>query len=1135
MKNHLPSSSKKRMTRLAVQQMLVALALATPLTASADSFKILESTRTQSAVDIAISGKITDGETGEGLPGVNIVVKGSTTGTTTDASGRYKINVPSKSSVLIFSFVGYLRQEVPVADLQTIDIALKPDNNALNEVVVTGFGDRSKRSLGYSTTTVEGDEIRRASTINPVSALQGMVPGLQIQPGIGGPQATPRFMIRGSASLNPYRNQPLIVVDDIVMEQDVVAHNTGAEQDFGNILKDISPDEIESVNVLKGGAVTALYGSRANNGVILIKTKNGIVKKGLGVSVSHTTIWDKAYRTADFQNQFGAGDYSGDFITNAAGELAMNPNTYGYNFGPEMTGQTVRDITGQLIQNNPRPNNILDVFRVGVTNNTNVSVSGGTENGTFRFSYSRNNSTGVTPNNEFGRHSLNLRATQKLLGKVTLDGNVTYVRSNSYNPSNQGSDGILRNFAYGGTRNYDTKYWLKNYISEKGGSEKERDLSGLSQSAWYTLFEDKALQTDDNLRGSIDLRVPIVKGLDFQGIASINYLGTNFEKKKRGRDDGFANPYYETSVGNTTVGRYRGILNYNIAVNNFDFMIQGGGELNTSKSKSARLWTDGGILPDVYRISNTKNPAKGSETGPRETQNASAFFQGSATYKNYLTLNVYGRNDWSSTLVYNDAHGNYSYFYPGADISWIFTDSFQNRLPSMFDYGKLRVSYVAVGNGTDPYMANTGAYGANGPYVDNAGNSIPNYQYQSNTLPNQDLKPERTNKFETGVELKMFRNKIGVDFTYYSQDTKDQIIEFGVPSSSGVDRALINGGVVRNRGVEILLSATPVQTKNFSWKTYINYTRNRNTVLELPFGLQYTSLGGGDGYEAVAKVGGEYGTIIAPYAYAKYQATGADGSPIDSPLNGMKVLRAASNSSTLYVRAANYVQGQDKSPALGSIVPKFLGSWRNTFSYKNFQLNVMLDSKFGGKIFSTTTDLGQWLGNTKSTLPGRTTELGGISYTNAAGQERTDGIISDGVYQQGTSVTGLDGKTYDLSGMTHQEAYDKGIVRPTRAFAYYVNGHSWGNGIREDAIFTSSWVSLQQVSIGYDLPQNVAKKFYLGALRASLVGNNLLYLYNSAKDGVNPMNLNGTGSGAMTETSGMPYIRSMGFTINGSF
>jgi iron complex outermembrane receptor protein len=1082
---------------------------------------------------ITVRGRVTDSLRREGVPGVSVVIKGTSRGVTTASDGRYSLSVDGPDAVLVFTSVGYQKKEIAVGGRSVIDVVLVEDQKALSEVVVTGFGDRSKRNVGYATTMVDGDAIRRQGAINPISALQGMVPGLQVQPGIGGPQATPRFLIRGSASLDPYRNQPLIVIDGIVMEQDVVLPNRGGDQDFGNVLKDINPDDIESVNVLKGGAVTALYGSRANNGVILIKTKRGFSQKGLGVTVSQSLIWDKPYRTVDFQNRFGSGNYTGDFITGPNGELQINPNTYGYNFGPEMTGQEVRDVTGKLMKNNPRPDDILSIFQTGLTSNTNVGISGGNENGTFRLSYSRLGSQGVTPRNNFDRNSFNFRGTQRLLGKVLVDANVTYVRSNTSNPANQGGSGIFRNMAYGGVRNYDMDFWRNNYIAAAGGINQD-DPSGFT-SVWYALYQNNNTQIDNNLRGSVDLRAPLGAGFEFQGTASVNYVGSNNEKKTRGTEINFANPGYESFVRNTTVSRFRGSMNYNKTFGEFDALLQVGGELNASTSKGVRYWTNGGILPDIYRLKNSRNPVGTEEDKPNQTRSNSVFYQASLAFRDYLTMNIYGRNDWNSTLVYNDGHGNYSYFYPGVDVAWVFTDAFKHALPSAFTFGKLRASYVISGNGTSAYNANTGAYGANSPYINVNGTTVINYAYQSNTLPNQALVPERTKKFETGIELKMFNNRFGIDATYYTQDTKNQIINFGVPSSSGVGSALINAGVVRNRGIELLIYGTPIKTRNFSWDTYFNYTRNRNTVVSLPFGLQYIGIGGGDGFQAIAKAGGAYGTIIAPYGYAHYQARAGDGTPIDSPLNGKRVIRPSSANTSLWVRAGNYVNGVDKAPVLGSIIPDFLGNWRNSFNYKSFQLNVILDAKFGGKIYSTTSDLGQWLGNLKSTLPGRTTELGGIAYKTAAGADRTDGIIFDGVYQQGSTVTGIDGKSYDVSGMTHREAYEKGIVRPTSAFSYYANGHSWANGIREDAIFTSSWVSLQQVNLSYDLPQKMVSRLKLNGLRVAVMANNLLYLYNSAKDNVNPNNLNDSGSGAMVESSGMPYIRSMGFSINGSF
>lgn len=1072
-----------------------------------------------------VNGVVQD-DAGNPLPGVSVQVKGTTRGTTTRADGSFTLDVP-EGGVLIFSFVGMESREVTVRGGAPLKIQLNARAGSLSEIVVTGFGEGRQRStLGYSVTQVSGADVQRANPINPIAGLQGMVPGLQVQQGIGGPQATTRFLIRGSASLDPYGNQPLIVVDDIIMDQDVVLPNKGSEQDMGNILKDINPDDIASVSVLKGGAVTALYGSRAANGVILIKTKRGLVQKGLGVSFSSDVLFSQPYRTVDFQNQFGSGLGLNDFVTDSSGKLSINPNTYGYNFGPEMTGQTVTDVNGQVVKNNPRPDNVLDAFRTGVTRNFNVALSAGSDKGTYRLSYSNLRSEGVTPNNEFKRNNISFRATQRLANVILADANATYVQTNTLNPANVGATyGTLKNFVYGGVRNYDTKYWMSHYIDSANGGVNAADPSGMTY-VWFNLFENNFTQVENNFRGSIDLKATLTKELEWQGNASVNYIGVSWENKQRGQDPGFKSPRYSTGITNTRVERYRSNLNYNRELNSdLHLFVQGGGEILRGVRKSNQASMNGFILPDVFRLSNSSQPANITEYAPNRYQTSSAFGQVSLTWRQYLTLNVYGRNDWNSTLVYNDGHGNYSYFYPGADVAWVFTEAF--KMPHYFDYGKLRVSYTSAGGGTNNYTANTGAYTANPAY-----GGISSYSYSSNTLPNQSLLPTRSSKIETGLELKMFKNRLGADITYYRQDSRNQIISFSVPIESGVTAALINGGKVRNSGWEVQLSGTPIKTKNFSWDTYVNYTRNRNKVLTLPYGLDFVSLGGGDGFTVIAEKGGDYGTIIAGYGYARYHNPDNphdvnEGKPVLS-ITGAKA-------SSVYVRAQNYAEAVEKQPAIGRITPDFLGSWRNNFNYRNFQLGFVLDSKFGGMIYSFTHDLGSWLGSMKSTIPGRNNKLGGLNYTDANNVAQEDGVILDGVYRKGTVITGLDGVSHDLSGMTMKEAVERGWINPTRASSMYRNTHSWAAGIREASMFTSSWVSLQQVTLTYDMPSRLAGKLKLNGLRLSLIGNNLFYLYNSAKDHINPDNLNSSGSDAAQEVSAMPYIRSFGFSINGSF
>ncbi|WP_410528279.1 hypothetical protein [Sphingobacterium sp. CZ-UAM] len=481
--------------------------------------------------------------------------------------------------------------------------------------------------------------------------------------------------------------------------------------------------------------------------------------------------------------------------------------------------------------------------------------------------------------------------------------------------------------------------------------------------------------------------------------------------------------------------------------------------------------------------------------------------------------------------MYNDGHGSNSYFYPGVDAIWHIDQTFKDKLSGLVDYGALRLSYVKTGNGTGAYTANTGAYASNEIYDDYLGRPVLNYSYQSNTLPNQGLKPEQTTKIETGLEFRLFKNRLGADVSIYSQDSKDQIIEFGTPNTSGVSAALLNGGAVRNRGIELVVYGVPFKNGTFSWDTRFNYTRNRNTILSLPFGLEYVAVGSGDGYQAVAKLGGDYGTIIAPYGHARYQAVDANGQPTTSELNGKILLAAPDGTTTIYERAVNYKEGLDKAPVVGSILPKFLGNWRNTFNYKSLQLIIGLDAKFGGMVYSATKDYGSWMGLLKSTLHGRTAEYGGVAFTTRNGTKRNDGVIFDGVYKQGTVSAG----GQDLSGMTHQQVVDAGYILPVTTSSYYGNAYSPAYGIRERSMYESSWIALQQVSLSYDLPQAIANKIKMNGLRIAVYGNDLLFLYNNAPDHFNPYGMSDSGSGAVNTGAAMPYVRRFGFSINASF
>ena len=1060
------------------------------------------------------------------LVGATVTVLGSTRAVQTSADGTFSISAAQGEKIRV-SLIGYQSQEISIGTNKNLTIRLSETSSSLDEVVVTGFGEsRDKRQLGYAMTQISGDEIRRTNAINPIAALQGMVPGLQVNVGTGGPQSTPRFQIRGAGSLNQYGNTPLVVVDGIIMDDEVILPNRGGDQDFGNILKNISPDDIATISVLNGGSVTALYGSRAAGGVILITTKKGYSQRGFGIGFTHTQGFDKPYATADMQNKYGPGSNpNATYVVGADGYEQIPTTNYGYSFGPKFDGRIVKDIDGRLVpfQTN---NNPLDIFRTGRYNNSNLSLQGGNEQTTFRFSYSNTGSTGVAPNNKLTRNNFNLRATHRMGKAIILDAGATYVNNQSYNPQYGGerwnmNNNVLYGLSYGMPRSYDLNYWKDNYTDPVKGGVTPLDETGKA-SLLFMLYEQKQQQIEDNFRGTLNARVNFTDWLLWESNFTANLFNTNRQTKSRGQEEGFNGGGYSNYSSRVLQTRYRSNLNVTKKFQDYEVMLQVGGELNHSLRNGMSARTDGMRIADVFRLSNSSSRAIVNEDKPNQSRIVSGFFQGAVTYKNWLTLNLYGRNDWDSSLVYPDGTGSFSYFYPGADLAWAFSDAL--KLPeNIFDFAKLRMSYNKVGKGTSTYRAMTGYYTANSPYVD-----IPNYGFDSKTLGNRNLKPERSDTYEVGTEFKMLKNRLGLNFTYYTKNTKDQITTVPISQESGVTAALVNGGHLRSRGVEVSLYGTPVKTENFSWDMNFNYTRDRTKIISLPFGVETVELDADDGIRAIAKVGGEYGTLVANYAHARFQARDGDGNPIDHVNNGKPVMANTGNIG-YYLRSQNYAEGLEKEVTLGSSLPKFMGSWLNRFNYKSFSFSFMLDAKFGGLVYSPTYNYGMQTGQIASSLYGRQGEAGSVSYKDANGNEAW-GVIPDAVFRQGTIVNGN-----DLSGMSYQEAVDKGWRLPISAVNYYNNSYGWGNGIREMSTFKSSWVILRDVSFSYDLAPSTASKLRLNNLRLTLTARNLGYLYNSLPNNINPEDYRSSGSIGAFLGGGSPMIRNFAFTINTNF
>lgn len=1058
---------------------------------------------------IKVTGQIIDA-TGFGLPGVNIAVKGTTTGTISDVDGNYSIDVPANAE-LVFSFMGYQSQTIQVKGQTVINLEMKEDSELLDEVVVTALGmSREKKALGYAMTEIKGDEIAKVNVVNPINGIQGKVAGVQINMGNSGPQSSQRILIRGNSSLGG-NNQPIFVVDGVIIDNEVMDPDkvNSQTQDFGNDLKNLNADDFESMSVLKGAAATALYGSRAANGVVLITTKKGKKGSGIGVSLSHSETWDVVYATPDVQNEFGMGTQP-VWSLNSYGSDNRHIST-GRNFGPRFDGQPyyVDNYEG-IFQ--ASKNNIKDMYQTGRYMNTNVAVSGGDEKGAFRFSYSNLKSNGVTFNNDFSRNSFSLNASRDLSKFLKADGGFAYIRSKAINPTYQGGDkSPVYDFMFNAPREYDVKYWLNNYKSAKGDGYNGEDPFGYS-STLFDYLENRYSQVEDNFRANLGLDVKILDWLTLKVKGDIYKIFKTYEAKvfATGQSN-YDGSKYEINDERKDQYKVTGMLSAHHSFEDF----------NISGSVAAEQWdtrsgyhktksTNGLRIPGQYDMTNSVAPATTEvryKTKRKRINSVYAF--ANMDYKSQIFLDITGRNDWSSALIYADGTGTTSYFYPSVSASWIMTETFRDQLPDFLSFAKIRGSYAVVGNDCDPYLTTaTGYYTFDNTYVNPFDSKdYPYYKYDSEYLRNNALKPEKQYALEFGLEAKFFNNRLGFDLAYYKTNTKNQILALSMPKETGVTARWINAGNIQNSGVELLINATPIETKDWLWDLSLNLTHNSNKIIELAPGVErYKLKGGGGDTEAWATVGGAYGDIYTSYAYTRNEA-------------GEKIL----NQDGSWRRSGT-------SEKIGSIQPKLLGGLSSSLTWKNLSFNVVLDARFGGDIFSGSYNYGMSNGILKSSLFGRTEEYGGLPRTLDDGRVINDGMIPEGVFAEGININGT-----DVSGMSYQEAYEKGLVKPLSAYKYYANLADWGSGIRETGIQKCSWIALRELSLRYSLPSKWISKLYVQNVNVGLVCRNVGFLYNSLPDNINPEGLRSNYTSEYYEAGGSALTRNYGFSINVSF
>ncbi len=1124
--------------RIKSVSMLLALA-GVSSTGAAYAVAVPEVDETRSVQQESTCTGVVKDATGETVIGASVVVKGTTNGTITGLDGDFSLAGVKKGDIIQISFVGYQTMEVPFNG-QPINVTLKDDTQTLDEVVVTALGmKRATKALGYAVTEMKGEDLN-TNVVNPVSALQGKVAGVDISSGDGGLFGSSRILIRGASTLGT-NNQPIYVVDGVILDNAVKVGDADwstNDTDWGNELKNLNPDDFESVSVLKGAAATALYGSRGLNGAVVITTKSGKGKKGLGINVSQTFGIDHVYGGPTFQNVRGDGYMAGYSDYKSSGNMQDTDSFYlnangmesvawggGVSWGPKFDGRPIEFYDYTTVPYSPYENNFTDAYDNGFNTNTNVSVQGSNDTSSFYTSMSYKHADGNTPNNSFERISFLAKASHKISKDVEIEAGISFANST---PKQGGETNFGEHFIDGTFgRMYDTRYWRTRYKGSHGGladnAYNDEYGNAPGKSVWWSVYENEYTQKETSVRPSIRLTADLNSWLKFTAEGNYNYYYKRNESKELG--SGYAN-----EGGMYKLGQYskeQTNLNANLSWNKTvkDFNISGflRGEYYHNFQQELQMQTDGGlVVPGQFFIGNSKNAliTTGTISGTKTILSVAG--QLAVSWKDQVFLDVTGRNDWSSSLVYADQHGNYSYFYPSVSGSWLIHETFRGKMPEWFSFAKIRASWAQVGNDTDAYTINT-AYNLYG--IDNTvGLQVPDTYYSNN------LKPERKNSWEVGLDFRFLSNRIGIDATYYKENTKNQIMKISVPNESGLSYQLINAGNIQNQGVEIALNTTPIETKDWTWDLNFTYTKNTSKIVELhPNVANYITLVGDAAYgnyriASVAEVGGEYGLLKS------------DAVPNYDEKTGLPILELASYNTrhSVYYSRSGVVQ------TVGSIQPDFLGSVNTSLRYKNWTLRASMDMRFGGMVAIYGSHYGTAYGYLESSLKGTDPEHGGITFTSIwDGKTYTDGVIPEAIMPGGQTINTPTG-TYTIAegGELYADLVNRGIVDPQHASSWNYWNNSWGRAAvwkNNDWFHELNYIALREVSLSYRMPNSIASKIGASSINLTVAGRNLGYLLNSLPNNFNPESMRGTQSGQFMIRSVSPYTASYTFTINASF
>ena len=1043
------------------------------------------------------------------VTGASVSVKGTTNGTISNLDGQFSINA-KRGDILVISFIGYITQEIVIGSQTNLTISLKEDSKQLSEVVVTALGiKKEKRALSYAMTELKAEAITTVPTQNLGASLYGKAAGVRIASTAAGPTGGVKIQIRGLNSISG-NTRPLIIVDGIpVYDND--SNWSGRERNqtqTGSALNDINPNDIESMSILKGANAAALYGSRATNGVILITTKKGATTTGLGIEVGTSYTFNQRAFMPDFQNEFGVGT-SPVFSKNADGQNVLSSTTN--SFGPRMDGTPVLWWDGVVRPFVPQKNNYRDLFQDGYNMVTNFAINKSSEDMNVRISYINSDYKGFLNNMEQEKHNFNVAASAKLSERISFEANVTLNRTNDKNlapridrvsnyPMPRSEIADLYKTHYKNAEGY----FLTNDITAINSNLRNNILN-------YMLWqqnENRYTSKKDRIIGTIAANIKIIDPLNLRLTIGTDRIRTYGEDKEM--HDAYSDPtdlsslrgLYRKTNSNYTQKYYEAMLSFNKALSDdFELSLMASTSAEDIRSDANRWESRGLVYNGMFSVANNKSVVtagvynnSGSIYNRGEFM-AAVYGSGQLAYKRFLYLDVTARNDWSSRLPKSSR----SFFYPSAGLSFVFSDAL-NEAPSWLTFGKVRASYAVVGNHTPSI------YFANNTYSQGLYDESVLTNSFGDGVPPIGIKPEKTYSWEFGLDLKTFNNRLGLDFAYYTNETRNQLLGIAVPISSGAKTLNTNAGTVQNNGLEVQLYGTPVSTKDFSWDATLNFSYSRNKLKSFIPGLDVYNMG--NPWSGV--------NFIAVPGEAAYTAQ-------------IRKWKRHENGELL-VNANGYYEQESEYTTVGNAMPDFIGGFSSTFRYKDFSLTANIDGQFGGKYVSFSNNYLTARGAIKASLPGRDEATGGIPYYINMSDEK---IRLDS--HSASIPSDSKDNTIHHDGMIYPGVKADGTPNDKILTAYYYYAYRYDLATTEDNIYDNTYVKFREISLSYNVPQSICKKLYMTDLSLSLIGSNLFYIYKNVPNVDVESSLGTSGSNQFVEYTAYPSARSYGFSIKAKF